>query len=374
MKWIWVVAFALSACSTQMVMRPAADQMQRDRLLLEQITARFEDGQVEQTLKDLRSFQEQHPASLYLQASRLQEGQCLELLGRGTEARQIYVDVREKTLGTEPGLAALAEWRLSFNAESQGDDLKALSHVLSAESKIELLPEDVAYAELPARKAVLFHRLGRDEDANVAIRKAESGLRYLLTDGKHRPEANWLAKVYFEMGQSLMVHVNEDNFDRFLQAQGLAQKYLLKAMSKGNRQWSGQAEKVLTQNYTDYFNAVQAVSPVSGLDPAVGLRVQRETQTRMFGPFLQLIDQALSLRPTTENTNSFEKSFFEFALQMKEKVRAQLYTNSETMVLTEESRLLNGIRRAGRILDKGPAEPRPNQKKSPKLEKPDPNL
>lgn len=352
---------AFSACSA-FGPRPEADAADRDFVV--RMASLRESGQPQQALDELRDFLIVRNDSLYLQAARLEEGRCLEELGRPAEADAIYRDVRDKTLEKEPRLSAQAEWRLSFTAEAAGDDLKAVSHVLSAEKRKADLPEKTARAEVPARKAALLQKIGREDDAEKAVKEADRGLRELLSGPKPKPDDAWMANLYLEMGRSLARSVDAGNFASYLKAQKSSQNYLIKALAYGDTPAAPKAFEILRSNYSDFWNLIRNMPAASDVhDPVLATRMKREAQIPLLTEFLKVLEEAQRLRLHEESGESpLEKDFFALTDDLATKARRVLYASPASTILTEESRLLNGLRRGP-----GPTAPSSPVKTDPNL-------
>lgn len=317
-----------------------------DRQELQRIEDVRDDGEIVRSCAMTDEFIKKHPNSVYFFSARLQEGRCFEDAARLSEAAAVYKDVREKTVDADPGLPARAEWRLSFIAEAQGDDFKALAHLLGAERRASDLPERVARVELPSRKAMLSFRLGHDEDGQKYFLEAERGLRAMLASPEPKPNDAWLSRLYLEMGRSQVVGVDADNLPRFLRAQQASQPYLLKAMRSTDQAAATSASQILRTNYTKYWNAVARMSADSAAGAAVASRLKREKQIPLLNDLLKIVHEAQAVQPPADAMTNAEKEFFAMTDVVSESIRKVLYSNAETTVLTEESRVLNGVHRA----------------------------
>lgn len=285
------------------------------------------------------------------QIKRLEEAAVLERKGQPETAEEIYRSVREMNFEKHPGLAALAEWRMSYTAEMRGDDLRALAHLVSAEKRKDYLPENIAIAELPSRKAMMFYRLDRPEEALQSLQQAERGLKVLLSGSRAKPNDEWLARLYFEMGQSLSSHVTEENFTGALKAQEIAQSYLLKSIAQNQPKWSVASFETLKTQYNDFWDFLIHLPTMSGVEPRVALRQRRDHQIAMLAQFSKVIEDAQALSPVVESSaNPTQKEVATFLQQFQADAHRVLYSNSESTVLTQESQVLNGSRRAGQIL------------------------
>lgn len=337
-----------------------SEQERRDREELQATETLRDQGETAASCDRTREFLAKRPNSVYFLSARLQEGRCLEDAGRWGEAAQVYRDIREKNESAEPGLPALASWRLSFVMEAQGDDFKALAHVLDAEKRRGDLPDRIARVELPSRKAVLSFRLGHDAEGERSFADAEQGLRRMLAQPGPKPAEEWLSRLYLEMGRSQATAVDANNLTRFLRAQQVAQPYLLKAMRGRDSSTAKQAADSLRSNYAKYWNAVAHLPADEAAGTAVALRLKREKQIPLFAEFLKIVREAQGLQPEASDMNATERDFFAWTDVLSASLQKVLYATVETTVLTEESRVLNGLKRGAPPPKSGEKNPDPN--------------
>lgn len=368
MKWLFASVLGITACAYIQPPAKESPQVAIDRATVGQIDELRKSGQSQVALDRALSFIKEQPNSTYLQAARLQEGQALEQLGKPAEAEEIYKDIREKTLVREPRIAAYAEWRLSFTAEQMGDDLRSLSHVIGAENLRRNLPQEIAMVEIPARKALMFHRTGKFEAAEKAVTEAQNGLRSYLSGDRRKPSDAWMAALYLEMGRSVATVPDAGNFVGYLQAQRVSQDNLLAAMRYGDPAVSPQAADLLKTNYASLWQSLQQMTSQSA--DLVESRKRRNQQILLGAEFLKVLEDAQNRRPVANPSNSWETDVFAYVEQLSIETKKLLYANAENTVLTHESQVLNGLRRD---LQKTPSSQEPNAQEQAPL-KPDPNL
>lgn len=301
------------------------------------------------------------------QSERLLAAENLYRAGQISEAERLFRSVREVNLTRAPRLAARAEWGLSFVAEKKGEDLQALAHVVSAQNFASSLPPETARAELPARKAYLLSKLGRQPEAERALAEAEQGLKDLLRDPRMNLQAEGLARLHFQMGQSLQVPLSEDNFDDSLRAFQLTQVYLLRAASSPSAEWSRRATQSLRTQLIEFWNFL-ATNPPSR--KTADLREHRKKQVPRLSDLVDLLEGVKARAPIRDD-QAFEwqlelQDLTEELLASSKKV---LYSGSETTTLTQESRRLNSLRRGTKK-----AEPPAKASETPSSTSPDPNL
>ncbi|WP_413576255.1 tetratricopeptide repeat protein [Bdellovibrio sp. HCB290] len=337
------VLFSLTGCSFFQMNRSEDGALQNQRVLEERDLKTAQDslnsGNYPEAFKQYKLFQQTYPVSTYLQSSRIGEGQALEGQGKWVEAAAIYRDVILKTRNLQPDISALASYRMSFCDEALGDDQKTIASLLDAKSLRNTLPLTVGYAEIPARLAAAYSRVGREKEAVQYLNEAEKGIAKIRAEADTtKLEKDWLAKTYYQMGSVSTNQLSVENFDGFVNSQSLMQIYLIKALELNDARWSPLALKELLGTYGEMYLQVESVSQ----NPS--------HQAHLGGALIHLIDRAELYKPITGQTlNSYQIEFFTLTNDVRSKTERLLYQGHESMGLTEESKKLNSIKRSGRI-------------------------
>jgi tetratricopeptide (TPR) repeat protein len=331
----------LAGCSSFQMGR-GDDSLQNQRVIEERDLNAAQDqlttGSYVQAQKQYKTFQETYPRSNFFQASRIGEAQALEGQGKWVEAAAIYRDVVLKTRNLQPDIAAMALYRMSFCDEALGDDQKTVADLLDAKSLRNTLPLTVGHAEIPARLASAYSRMGREKEAVQYLNEAEKGIAKIRTESEPgKLEKDWLAKTYYQMGSVTTNQLSPENFDAFVASQKYVQVYLLKTLELNDSRWSPKALKQLKNTYNEMFLQVDAV------------KQNRSQQAHLGGALIELIDRAELYKPVSGQTqNSYQIEFFTLTTEVRTKTERLLYQGHESMGLTEESKKLNSIKRSGR--------------------------
>ncbi|WP_413559054.1 tetratricopeptide repeat protein [Bdellovibrio sp. HCB209] len=332
----------LAGCSYFQMDRSEEAALQNKRLIEERDLHTAQEtlvaGNFAQAQKQYKLFQETYPVSSFYQASRIGEAQALEGQGKWVEAAAIYRDVILKTRNLQPDIAALALYRNSFCEEALGDDQKTVANLLEAQSLRTALPMTVGYAEIPARLASAYSRIGREKEANKYLNEAEQGIAKIRKEtDPAKLDKDWLVKTYVQMGSVSTNQLSAENFESFVASQKYVQIYLIRALELNNSRWSPTALKQLQTTYNELYLQVEAV------------KQNRSQQANLGGSLVELIDSAELYRPLAGQTpNSYQIEFFTLTSDIRKKTERLLYQGHESMGLTEESKKLNSIKRSGR--------------------------
>jgi tetratricopeptide (TPR) repeat protein len=263
-----------------------------------------------------------------VQRLHLQRAMQLEQEQKFKLAEEHYKDVRNKNLQSAPDIAAFAEWRLSYTAEALGDDLRALSHVASAENLKQSLPVTIRLAEIPARKAILYHKLGQFEQAYKATQSADQGLEEILS-GAHamRPQDAELCEMYYNMGAATAYVLDDQTPQSILMAQKVSQKYLLQSMQFHQHKHAKMAADLLLQNMNSLWNWQQTFP-------------DRRTQIDVAAQLLELVQISERYLNISNRLGPLEVQVKTQVTLMKNKINDFIYSNKEFNILTEESKQL----------------------------------
>lgn len=292
------------------------------------VLGRFEDARIL-----FRDFSGRKPVSRFYQSAKLGEAQALYGLGQFQQAADLYREVYLKTINEQPNIAGLALYHMSFAYEALGDDQKTVAALLDTKNFADSMPQEIAFAEVPARLAAAYARQGRENEAMSYLDQADKGIAKVMALKGPTLDKGWLAKTYFQMGSVSTNQLSQGNFSDFIQGQRGVQVYLIKALKLEDPRWSQKSLDKLCEVYRDLYRQVESAS-------------LRTEQNRLGGELLDLLDQAELYRPiTSAGATKYEQDFFGYIQDVRKKVGGVVYSGDGLMPLTEESQRLNGLKR-----------------------------
>ncbi len=342
MKRLILVIVALSLASCAQFSRKDSENQQgqqaQEKADFEVAQNALQHGRYPQAHQLFLEFMNSYKQSKYLQAARLGQAQALEGLEKWSEAAAIARDVYLQTLNYQPEIAAKALYRLSFSYDALGEDHRSIAALVDAKRLGKHLPPEIALAEIPARLAAAYGREGQDRVALKYLNEAEQGIAQVGKTQKNNLSADWLARTYYQMGSVSMNQLSAETFSKFIRGQNLVQLYLIKSMAQNSSVWSQASLEKLRDNYRDLYAQV------------VLAKDDKEEQVRSGGELIDLIDRAELYKPiSAQRLNKYESDFYSYLQEVRKKTEAILYSTTETMALTEESKRLNSIKRPGRV-------------------------
>ena len=240
--------------------------------------AHLEKEEYAKALEWLEEFLRKEPTSPWTQAASLNVGRALEGLGRWSEAAERYRKVVTATVDVAPKIQAMALYRLSFTYEALGDDQQTVVVLVDLMNRDKYLPEEIARAELPARLAGAYARVGNFEKAVAYYKLAENGVQRLKQANLSRTVPAWYARTLYFMGNMSLRKVSWQDFETAIRPLARSQVYLLQAAELSVEPWAERASRDLIATYRDLWSVIEnAPKPADG-DPVIAAREAQQKQ------------------------------------------------------------------------------------------------
>lgn len=313
----------------------------------------------ENSLSSFRDFIGRRPSSSNWAEAKFGEASSLEGLHRNDEAINVLRHVRDVSLKNNPKVAAQASYRLSYIYDAVGDEAKTLASLFEARAQSDALSPEVALAEIPARLAVLYSKMGKKNEALDWLLQADRGLKKAVELLGFNRE--WMAKTYFQMGRVSTQQLGTENFLSIVDAQRIVQVYHIKCMRLEDNVWSAKSQQALIENYQELLNQLGRMK--------YDTREEAEVRTQAGGAVLSLIADAQLYAPLDGLAyKEGEREYYEYLNKIKTQVQVIAYKSEATMGLTEAAKDRNSLKKNFNFEDPEGYSPR----MAPKSE--DPNL
>lgn len=282
---------------------------------------------------------EAEPTSAYSQVAIFNTGRALEGLGRWSEAEEKYRTVVRAT-ARAPKLQTLALYRLSFCHEAQNNDSKTVAALMDVRSRAQYLPEEIAVAEMPARLAAAYARIGNVDEAIKYYAQGEAGIARLRNQAGVRAVPEWLPRTLYYMGRMSLRTISWNGFENALRPVGRAQLYLLQAAELEAGRWSRDATQELIRTYTEIWNVVEAPPEHDpGDDPLMARREAQDRQWALAELVLGSLRELKAARAPIETDRSVQvEEIFAFIGEMEKKLLSLLDQPLEGTGLTPEAK------------------------------------
>jgi tetratricopeptide (TPR) repeat protein len=295
-------------------------------------------GNYKDALAAFDAFLRSQPTSPYTQVANFNAGRALEGLERWSDAVERYRQVVQVT-NKSPRLQALALYQLSFPYEAMNDDPRTVATLIDCEGRKQFLPDAIATAELPARLASAYARVGNLDLAMKYYSEAESGIARLHHQTASQAAPEWLAKTLYLMGRLSLREMTWDNFDEALRPVQRAQLFLLQAIELENPKWS---EEALTETEKIYDQMLEVLKSPPKTNEDDQVLSAREAQKRQWDLTEQTLECARALRaarPPNEIVKSGKvEQLFTYVKSVEKKLMQILAEPPVGEGLTKESK------------------------------------
>lgn len=349
---IGFLAIGFLGCAGKQVQEEAEKRRFEETLELSEVTNAqkvLAAGQFDKALILFQDFIGKKPNSKYWAKAKFGEADAYEGQGKSQEALTILRKLRDLGFAENRPMAALASYKMSYVYESLGDDQQTLATLFEANAQADFLPEEVALAEIPARLAVLYSRMGKRSESLNWLAKADRGLKKSIEVlGFDR---QWVAKTYYNMGRVSTQQLGNDNFLATVDAQRIVQVYHLKSLKLEDETWSTKSKQALLENYQELLNQLRRMKSDT--------RAEAEAKTKAGGALTSLLADAELYAPLGGAAyKRGEQEFYKYVSTLKETIRLMAFKSEATMSLTDEAKDRNSLKKNFNFEEPEAYEPR----------------
>lgn len=303
-------------------------------------------GDLQTAEKLFREFQQRFPTSVYFQRSQFGLAKTLEAQQRWAEAADLYRKTLEVTRERQPEIAAQALYELSYCYENLGDEARVLASLQDALTMKQYLTQEQALAEVPARLAASYNRMGRTKEAEQYFREASRGIQQMRPSHTMDQSGVWLAKTYYQMGVFSTNQLSYENLQTSLDTLKMVQIFSLRSAEASGEPWSKMAADGLLSNYRDLWNTIQGIPMNKAMESGAAKREQVDQQANFTGQLLTLMNELRTYRAPETREESPEASEMFLALgKMEEKAHRFLTNLGGQTPLTPEAKKRGGLKR-----------------------------
>jgi tetratricopeptide (TPR) repeat protein len=254
-----------------------------------------------------------------------------------------------------PELAGRTLLRLSEVYTCLGADNKSIVNLIELSRGKYNLPPETIMAEVPAKLAAAYARIGNQKVAEQYFRKAEKGLLYIQNnyqDVVQKREV--LSKTLYLMGNISQINTKNMSSSDYFATLRAMQKYLYKAVEFNEKNWSVQAADQITTAYENTWNIINKITPKEGEDAAISQREATQEQIHVAQDALVAIKYLYQERVPDPDEPEVVKQLMNKLSTQESKIRNFLATNIVGTSLTPQALEAEGVKRAGRVLNPDP--------------------
>lgn len=363
--------FLFSSCSAfspkESDPRPLEAEFQPEESEFQKGLAQLGNEQFEEAITTFNKILESYPHSEFSLVTLFNKASALEGLKRCEDAAKIYRQTVQLSGKKFPFIEAQSLFRLSYCYECLGDTAKQIASLKDSLMRRKYLPPEVVNAELPARLAAAYAKIGNRKYAEKYFNIAQIGLKRVHQgDMTATKKSELLARTLFFMGQ-MQPDPEEiaQHPESYLAALNFLQAYLLKSAEMRSQEWSPKASKNLKEAYFaiwDIREQPPQSNPVKNYDHLSSNKddpsqddagqtqsVKRKWQRQLAIKVVESIEKLKSLRfPDTDESPDVKGIFAEIEEQEKkwEIFLTQLAAENE---LTPDALRKEGLRRQGKV-------------------------
>ncbi len=185
---------------------------------------------------------------IYLYEGLLLKAETLERWGQFSEAKDLLLDLRERSENRYPALyerCNLALVRAFEGLQSDDEAIALLLQLLKNRPTANSLFYDV---EAPAKLSMIYQKMGQTALALQYQTGATRKLTDLLEVGQIDKRVV-LPRIYFQMGSVVLREIDSESFMANIRALENSQYFLLKSIELEDPHWSERARQRLQDNY-----------------------------------------------------------------------------------------------------------------------------
>ncbi len=185
-------------------------------------------------------------------------GSSYEGMGHCGAAANRYRRVVKNTKTSNKKIRARSMLRLSYMYECLDKDTMVVATLFDVLKKRDHLDKEVAQAEVPARLAAAYSRLGNRVEAKKFFKQAQDGLKIInRTTFDKSKKKKLMAKTFFYMGDLRSAKIKGVKDIRYIEHINALQTYLLRSVELNVEKWSLLSANQIVEAYDKVISHVQ---------------------------------------------------------------------------------------------------------------------
>jgi len=291
------------------------------------------------SIKKFNYLLKQHPTTSMQFFILFNMGVAYEGMGHCGSAANRYRKIVSNQKGTNEALKARSLLRLSYTYECLKKDTLVVATLHDAIKKEKHLSKEVALAEIPARLAAAYSRLGNSVEAKRYFKKAQQGLKVINRTTRNKTEKkDLLAKTYYFMGDLRTVEIKGIDDTRFVEHLKSLQTYLLRSVELNVPKWSTLSANQILDAYDSIVGEILKHHKSTSLAKNSAkkqseLSANEELSLRA----LQSIDSLISNRFPDDKEAKVVSLLFTKVQERKRKIEISLASLGHRTTLTQEA-------------------------------------
>lgn len=270
--------------------------------------------------REFEEFLSRVPTSPWTQSALVNRGRALEGLELWMEAADQYQVVVSST-NDFPELQVFALYRLSFCLEALNRDQEDVAVLFDVYQRQKFLDSRISTAELPARMAAAYARVGNFEKAKEFYTQAERGMNQLEIENRDTQVPDWMGRTFYQMGQTTHRYPSWLDFEVHLRPLARGQMYLLRAAELGVEPWAQLAADELIEKYLALWSVLMNASPLAQGDPVLEMRDLQMQQWQRVGLISTTLNELKSrIIPSDQRRSKEADNIVKFVSQLETEI------------------------------------------------------
>lgn len=249
-----------------------------------------------------------------------------------------------------PALAIRAKLKLSDALACQGKQKEAMVLLLEIYRDRKMLPLEIGEAEVPAKIAAGYSRIGNRKYADRYFKIAELGVRKIeATRGSEQARRMTLARTLFMMGDTSFTNEAMQTPEAYFLTLKTQQKYLLKTIEYDVKPWSAKASDQILAAYDKTWDILKNQNVDEKTDDPKLRREQKVQKSKILQMALSSIRDLRHQRNLGITTSSISTQLLEAIEKRETKISNFLVSEAPGSEQTAEAMKLDSPRREGRV-------------------------
>lgn len=335
-SWIVFLLSVLVGCSSGPRNADETEQLTRDELAqktFDKGLRALEKREYAEAAKIFDKMLVNQPATEFDVIVLYNSGSAYEGLGRCEEAVTRFRKAVDSSRRKFKRVESQSLYKLSLMYECLNQDTKTIASLLEARKRGTVLTYEIRHAEIPARLASAYARIGNRKKALEYFTVASKALKTIVAKQDGHKQSETLGRTLYFMGQ-LSPSQREARVptNTYLQGLSIQQPHLLQAIELGHPVWSKRALADLSLAYDNLWR----------------FEFKGENERRaFFTRGLQNINELRKLQ--LPNGGPESKTLFEELSKVERKIQTELTKVDVSPELTPDAKKREGLKREGRI-------------------------
>lgn len=253
-----------------------------------------------------------------------------------------------------PQLQGRALLRLSDIHTCLGEDSKAVATLVQLSRDKYGLPPEISAAEIPAKLAAAYARIGNIKEAERYFKIAEKGLSRMQDGLKDADKRSELSRILFTMGNISQLNTKTMKSGDYLATIRALQKYLYKSVEMNSKTWSTQSYEMILQAYRQAWDYIDDVTVPKNDDDQISDREKKRQQVTLAQEMTQTLKSLYQERIPSPDEPEIVVKLMARLKQEETKYRNFVATNLVGTGLSREALEAQSLKKLGRVLNPDP--------------------